>query len=119
MKPVVTALVALGIGSLSANVLAEDAITLINPFEVPEGKMEETVKMWEQARDFLKVQPGYISTALHQATSPNARFPLINVAKWASAEAFMTATKKMQAEAGLPKITGVVANPALFRVIRN
>ena len=93
-------------------------VVLINPFEIPAEKLEETIAMWEQARDFLETQPGYVSTALHQAVAPDARFQLINVAKWESAEDFMAATKKMQMEAELPQIEGVVANPALFRVIR-
>ena len=101
-------------GALSNN----EPLTLINPFEVPEGKLEETIAMWEQARDFLQQQPGYISTALHQSVKSDARFQLINVAKWDSADAFAAATKKMWAEAGLPKIEGVVPNPGLFTVIR-
>ena len=95
-----------------------DAIVLINPFVVPEDKLDETIIMWEQARDYLQTQPGYISTALHQSLGPDATFRLINVAKWESADAFKTASKKMAAEANLPKIEDVVPNPALFTVIR-
>lgn len=96
----------------------QSATVLINPFVVPENKLDETIIMWEQARDYLQTQPGYISTELHQSLGPDATFRLINVAKWESPEAFMTASKKMAAEADLPKIEGVVANPSLFTVIR-
>ena len=96
----------------------DDAIVLINPFVVPADKLGETIIMWEQARDYLQTQPGYISTALHQSLAPDATFQLINVAKWESAEAFQTASKKMATEANLPRIEGVVADPALFTVIR-
>ena len=96
----------------------ENIIVLINPFIVPEDKLNETIIMWEQARDYLQTQPGYISTALHQSLGPDATFRLINVAKWESAEAFQTASKKMTAEASLPKIEGVVPSPSLFTVIR-
>ncbi len=96
----------------------ENTFVLINPFIVPEEKLNETIIMWEQARDYLQTQPGYISTALHQSLGPDATFRLINVAEWESAEAFQTASKKMAAEANLPKIEGVVPNPALFTVIR-
>lgn len=95
-----------------------NAIILINPFVVPEDKLGETIAMWEQARDYLQTQPGYISTTLHQSLGPDATFRLINVAKWESADAFKTASKKMAAEADLPKIEDVVPNPALFTVIR-
>lgn len=93
-------------------------IVLINPFEVSTEQLDETILMWEQARDFLQTQPGYISTELHQSLAPDARFRLINVAKWESAESFQAATKKMQAEANLPRIEGVIASPSLFTVIR-
>ena len=100
------------------NMSEENAIVLINPFVVPADKLDETITMWEQARDYLQTQPGYISTALHQSLVPDATFRLINVAKWESAEAFQTASKKMAAEADLPRIEGVVADPSLFTVIR-
>ena len=71
-----------------------------------------------QARDYLQGQPGYVSTALHQSLQPDAKYRLINVAQWESAEAFMAANEKMRAEADLPAIEGVVPGPALYEVIR-
>jgi antibiotic biosynthesis monooxygenase (ABM) superfamily enzyme len=47
---------------------------LINPFEVPPGREEECLQGWEKARAYLAQQPGYISTQLHRALSPGARF---------------------------------------------
>ncbi len=96
----------------------ESVIVLINPFIVPPEKLDETITMWEEARDYLQTQPGYISTALHQSLTPDATFRLINVAEWESAEAFKAATAKMNAEANLPKIEGVVPSPDLYSVIR-
>ncbi len=97
---------------------AVESTTLINMFTVPEDKLEETITMWEQARDYLQGQPGYISTALHQSLQPDATYRLVNVAQWESAEAFMAANAKMRAEANLPEIENVVPNPALYEVIR-
>ncbi len=96
----------------------EKEIVLINPFEVPADKMDETIVMWEKARDFLQDQPGYISTALHQSMGPEAKFQLINIAKWQSMAAFQAATHKMQAQGNLPRIDGVIPNPALYTVVR-
>ena len=96
----------------------DDAVVLINAFTVPSDKLDETIAMWEQARDFLQEQPGYISTALHQSISPIARYRLINVAQWESIDAFKAATGKMRAEANLPRIEGVVAHPDLYTVVR-
>ena len=51
-----------------------EQVTLINAFMVPEGKVAESIAFWKKAADFMRVQPGYISTALHQAILPNAKF---------------------------------------------
>lgn len=86
----------------------DNVLTLINP-----------LLMWEQGRNFLQEQPGYISTALHQSITDDARFRLINVAKWESAETYMAATKKMRASPDIPKVEGLIPNPALYTVIRD
>ena len=93
-------------------------VVLINPFTVPADKLGETIAMWEQARDFLQTQPGYISTELHQSLSPDAQYRLINVARWESPELFVKATKQMQQEAELPRIQGVTPAPQLYTIVR-
>ncbi len=93
-------------------------ITLINSFEVPTGKVAKSIKYWEDCRDFLKIQPGYISTKLHQSIKEDARFLLVNVAIWESPKAFMDATKKMQKAIGAPPVDGLKPNASLYTVIR-
>ena len=44
----------------------QNSVVLINTFEVPQGKEAEALASWQKARDFLKTQPGYIATRLHQ-----------------------------------------------------
>lgn len=97
----------------------DKAYTLINAFEVPVNKLEESILHWEQGRNFLQKQPGYISTALHQSINDDARFRLINIAKWESVETFTIAIKKMHAEPGISRVEGLTPNPALYTVIRN
>ena len=96
-----------------------DHIILINPFEVPEGRLEESVTYWEACRDFLKKQPGYISTELHETIKGDAKFELINVAVWESPKAFTEASKKMAKELGVAPPEGLKANPSLYTVIRD
>ena len=96
----------------------EEHVVLINPFIVPEGKVQESIAYWEKARDYLKEQPGYISTKLHKSLKPDATFELINVAVWESAEAFMTANQKMRNELNAQPVEGLMADPALYDVIR-
>ncbi len=93
------------------------SITLINPFEVPADKLQESIIYWEACRDFLKEQPGYISTKLHQSIQDNAKFMLINVAVWESPKAFTEASQKMAKELGVKPPAGLKANPSLYTVI--
>ena len=93
-------------------------VVLINAFEVPQDQRDATVSAWEDARDFLSQQPGYIDTALHAAITPDARFELINIARWESVEAFLDATSAMRASGVFTPPQGTVANPALYTIIR-
>lgn len=98
--------------------MTNEPVVLINPFVVPSGSEAQALAAWETGRDFLKTQPGYISTELHQALSPDATYALINVAKWESAEAFAAATLAMRQGAKMPAVDGVRVAPQLYRVVR-
>lgn len=93
-------------------------VVLINAFTVPAEVIDEAIVMWETARDFLKTQPGYISTRLHRSISPDAKHLLINVAQWESPEAYRAATSLMRERNILPRIEGVIPGPGLYKVIR-
>ena len=67
------------------------SVTLINPFEVPKGKEEECLEMWKEAAEYLKNQPGFINTKLHQSIIDDAKFKYINVAEWETPESFFKA----------------------------
>lgn len=96
-----------------------NSVVLINTFEVPQGKEVETLAAWQKSRDFLKTQPGYISTRLHQNIDPNGKYHFVNVARWRSAEEFKAATAKMQQALPNNKPEGVTASPGLFKVIES
>lgn len=98
---------------------ANSPVTLINAFEIDEDKLGETISFWERARDFLATQPGYISTRLHQSLSPDARFQLVNVARWESPQAFQAAIGKMRASGLGSEMKGTVFHAALYEVIRS
>jgi len=90
---------------------------LINPFEVPAGREEECLQGWEKARAYLAQQPGYIATQLYRALAPGARFAFVNVAEWASPEAFQAAI----GSAAFQELTKDMADfphyPALYHVV--
>jgi heme oxygenase (mycobilin-producing) len=71
-----------------------DSVVLINAFEVPEGEDEAFLAYWEQTREFLSGQEGYLSTRLHRSLSPGAEFRFVNIALWESPEAFQAATSQ-------------------------
>jgi heme-degrading monooxygenase HmoA len=96
----------------------ENKVILINPFTVPVGRIEECIEYWDAVRNFMQAQQGYISTKLHRALQADATYQLINVAEWESMEAFFAANKKMREALGHIQIEGLVADPALYTVIR-
>ena len=66
--------------------------TLINIFDVPEDVSdEEFVAWWIRTRDFLNARVGPIPTALHGATSPDAKFRFVNVAQIGDLDAWRAA----------------------------
>ena len=116
MAAVALGAAALATGGVSA--ARAENVVLINVFEVQPGTEEEAVRYWEAARDFLSRQPGYVSTRLHRALRPDARFQLVNVAEWASAEALQAATARMQRELAAAPPPGLRVTPGLYRVVR-
>ena len=74
--------------------LAEDnevSVILINPFEVPAGLEDECLTMWEWVAEYMRRQPGFVSTRLHRAIAPGARFAFVNVAEWETPADFQRA----------------------------
>ena len=67
------------------------SVVIINPIEVPEGREEEAIAIWDSFAAYFREQPGYLGTMLHRALDPKAKFHLINVAKWESMDAFQAA----------------------------
>ena len=94
------------------------SVVLINPFEVAEGiDDDDFLRGWERAAEFLRQQPGFVSTRLHRALSPDARFRFINVAEWKSPQEFEAAVtsaefREIARDAG-------PGSPALYEVVRS
>ena len=94
------------------------SVILINPFEVPEGTDEEEfLHGWERAADYMRQQPGFVSTRLHRALGADARFRFINVAEWASPQDFQAAVTSEQFR-DIAKGAGP-GSPALYEVVRS
>ena len=93
-----------------------EGVTLINPFEVPEGDDERFLAGWERARAALADQRGYLGTRLHLSVGDDFRF--VNLARWSSPLMFARATGRAEfreAGAAIP----FAAHPALYSVVRD
>jgi heme oxygenase (mycobilin-producing) len=95
-----------------------EAVVLINSFEVPAADAERFIAAWEQTRDYLETQPGYIDTSLHQALASDAEFQFVNVARWASAEDFTAAIRSPGMREASGGLAGYRPHPALYRSVR-
>ena len=91
--------------------------TLINVFEVPEGRDEEFLAGWEEARRFMERQPGYVSTAIHRSLDPAARFRYINIAVWESPEHFLAALHHPEFVAARERVP-FAHYPSVYTVVR-
>ena len=93
-------------------------IVLINPFEVPADTSDrQFLAGWQRAADHLRHQPGFVSTTLHQAASPDARFRFINVAEWQSAQSFAAAVGSDEFRA-IARQSAAAGDPTLYEVVR-
>ncbi len=94
-------------------------VILINPFEVPAGKEDEALDLWERGAVVMRKASGYISTRLHRAVTPDAKFQLINLAEWESVEHFRAVAESEEfKEAVAGGMEEVPHFPALYEVIR-
>ena len=91
-------------------------ITLINTFKVPAEQEEEFLKRWTETTKIYARTAGFLKTHLHRNTGiGNQTFQFINIALWASSEAFIQAHKDYVP--GEESIPGIEFHPALFEEI--
>jgi heme oxygenase (mycobilin-producing) len=95
-----------------------EPLTLINVFEVPGDEADQFIAAWEQTRDYLAAQPGYVETALHQAVSPGTEFQFVNVARWRTAEEFWAAIQSPGFREVAAGMAGYRSHPGLYGVVR-
>ena len=94
------------------------SVILINPFEVPEGTDEEAfLRGWETAADYMRRQPGFVSTRLHRALAPGSPYRFVNVAEWASPQHFQAAVSSEEFREIARNASG--GAPALYEVVRS
>ena len=93
-----------------------EGVTLINPFEVPEGQDEQFVGGWERARAAVADQRGYLGTRLHRSVG-EGDFRFVDLARWSSPLMFARATQRPEFRDAAAALR-FPAHPALYSVIR-
>lgn len=93
-------------------------IIAINPFEVAPEKETEALKVWDRVAEFMNRQPGFVSAKLHQSLDPNAKFHLVTVAEWESAEHFMNVLASDELKEAAKGMEAFPHYPGLYQVIR-
>ncbi len=93
--------------------------TAIVVYEVMAEDAEKFLAAWEQANDHLKEQPGFVSTALHRASSANPDFRFVNVGCWESDDAFRAATQGEAFREASGRLEAYPIHAAVYEVIRS
>ncbi|MCG3776372.1 MAG: hypothetical protein JW395_3227 [Nitrospira sp.] len=88
-------------------------VVLVNIFHVAEADIPALLTAWEADANWMKQQPGYISTQLHQGIGGSTVF--MNYAVWESVAHFRTAFTHIEFKAALEHYPSTaVASPHLF-----
>ena len=88
-------------------------VILVNIFQVAEADVPALLKAWEADANWMKQQPGYISTQLHQGIGGSTVF--MNYAIWESVAHFRAAFNHPEFKAALAHYpSSAVASPHLF-----
>jgi heme-degrading monooxygenase HmoA len=89
-------------------------IVLINLFRIDPADEDALIKAWSHDADFMKAQPGYISTQLHKGIGGSTTY--INYAIWESVEAFRNAFTNPEFQSRIGDYPeSAVASPHLFK----
>ncbi|MDQ6727311.1 MAG: antibiotic biosynthesis monooxygenase [Actinomycetota bacterium] len=99
--------------------MASKPCIVIVAYEVTHEDSKRFLDSWEKANGFLKKQPGFVSTDLHQAVSANPGFRFVNVSHWESDDAFRTATQSPDFQAASGRLETFPIHAAAYEVVRS
>jgi len=92
---------------------AQSPVILINTFTVDPAEADALLQAWERDANWMKQQPGFISTQLHRAVGGSSMF--LNYAVWESVAHFRAAFTHPDFRASLAAYPdSAVAAPHLF-----
>lgn len=92
----------------------EGPIVLLNIFTVDPEDEDALVKAWAHDAEFMKSQPGFISTQLHQGLAGSST--ILNYAIWQDVESFRNAFSNPEFQSRVADYPqSAVARPHLFK----
>ena len=97
--------------------MAEKKCTAIVAYEVSHEDRERFLDSWKRANDFLRKQPGFESTALHQASSANPDFRFVNIAYWKDEDAFRNAIQSPDYQSARARLDAFPVHGAFYEVV--
>ena len=98
--------------------LAVDAspVVLVNVFTLDKPDEQALLKAWRHDAEFMKEQPGFISTQLHRAIGESPTY--LNYAVWESTAAFRAAFSNAEFQNRLSNYpASAIATPHLFQKV--
>ncbi len=92
----------------------DGSVVLINVFTVDSADLEALLAAWSHDTDFMRAQPGFVSTQLHQGIAGSCNF--LNYAVWDSVESFRNAFSSAEFQSRLSNYPdSAVAAPHLLK----
>jgi heme-degrading monooxygenase HmoA len=101
-----------------------EPLVLINLFSMPPEMVDRFIANWEANVSDANGAPGFRGTRLHRAIDPDAQFPVVNIARWDSAEEWQAAVSRYfsapkEGSGALEGGAGPVPHPALYTVVHS
>jgi heme oxygenase (mycobilin-producing) len=96
----------------------EKQCTVIVSYEVANEDADRFLDSWEKANEFLRKQPGFVSTALHRAVSANPDFRFVNVSCWESDDAFRAATQSQDFRDASGRLLPFPIHASAYEIVR-
>jgi hypothetical protein len=95
-----------------------EPLVLINLFAMPPDLIDGFIQKWPGNIEKAKGAKGFRGTRLHRAIDPDAQYPVVNIARWDSAEDWRATVSEHFWLPGSPAPEGrfPVAHPALYTV---
>ena len=91
-------------------------VVLINQFNVAPEEADRLLEVWADDAEYMKRQPGFISTQLHRGTAGSTTF--VNVAVWESSRALGAAFRSPEFQERAARYPeSAVAAPDVFEKV--